>query len=35
MAKTPAERKRVQRSRDRAQLGDIYFKTIEAENMKK
>ena len=35
MAQTPAERKRAQRARDRARLGDKEYKRVEAEKMKK
>ena len=35
MAKTPAEKKRAQRARDRAILGDKENKRFEAEKMKK
>ena len=31
---TPAERKRAQRARDRARLGDKEYKKLEAEKMK-
>jgi hypothetical protein len=35
MAQTPAERKRAQRARDRARLGDKEYKRVEADKMKK
>jgi hypothetical protein len=35
MAKSAAERKRAQRARDRARLGDEEYKRIEAEKMRK
>ena len=35
MAQSPAERKRAQRARDRARLGDKECKRVEAEKMKK
>jgi hypothetical protein len=35
MAKTAAERKRAQRARDRARLGDEEYKRVEAEKMRK
>jgi len=34
MAQTPAERKRAQRARDRARLGDKEYKRVEAEKIK-
>ena len=35
MPQTAAERKRRQRARDRARLGDKEYKKIEAEKMRK
>ena len=35
MPQTPAERKRAQRARDRARLGDKEYKRIEADKMRK
>ncbi len=34
MAQTAAQRKRNQRARDRARLGDVEYKRIEAEKMR-